>query len=461
MYRRLMSALLLILFAAIAHAAPRRVDIVITGGTVITMAGPNVDDGALAIDKGSIVAVGSSADIAKRFAGIETIHARGMAVLPGFVNAHTHVPMTLFRGIADDRDLMDWLQHFIFPAEAKNVDRDFVKWGTRLAAAEMIESGTTTFTDMYYFESDIAAEAKKAGLRGVLGETMIDFPAPDNKTWDAAVAYVRDFVKRWRGDRLITPALAPHAPYTVSRAHLEQVRALATELHAPILIHVAETKNEAAQIKDDTAGLSPAAYLDSIGFLGHDVVAAHGVWLTPDDIKIMAAKRVGVAHCPESNMMLASGVAPVVDMRHANVALGLGTDGPAGSNNNLDMVEEAASAARLQKITRGDPKALSARDVLEMATLGGARALGMEDRIGTLESGKRADVIVIDLQQPKTQPVYAVESAIVYAASGSAVVTTICDGKVLMRNRKVLTVDVPAAVAKAKEYRDKVQKSLR
>jgi 5-methylthioadenosine/S-adenosylhomocysteine deaminase len=460
MCRRLFSALLLTLAAAMVHAAPRRVDIVITGGTVITMAGPNIDDGAVAIDKGDIVGVGKSSEIAKRFAGADVIHARGMAILPGFVNAHTHVPMTLFRGIADDRDLMDWLQHFIFPAEARNVDRDFVRWGTRLAAAEMIASGTTTFTDMYYFESDIAYEAKKAGLRGVLGETMIDFPAPDNKTWDAAVAYVRDFVKRWHGDRLITPALAPHAPYTVSRAHLEQVRALATELHAPILIHLAETKGESAQIKDNTTGLSPAAYLDSIGFLGHDVVAAHGVWLTPDDIKMLAAKHVGVAHCPESNMMLASGVAPVVDMRRANVAVGLGTDGPAGSNNNLDMVEEAASAARLQKITRGDPKALSARDVLEMATLGGARALGMEDRIGTLQTGKRADVIVIDLQQPKTQPVYAVESAIVYAASGSSVVTTICDGKVLMRNRKVLTVDVPAAVAKAKEYRDKVSKSL-
>jgi 5-methylthioadenosine/S-adenosylhomocysteine deaminase len=461
MLQRRFSAFLLILFAATAYAAPRRVDIVVTHGTVITMAGPNIDDGAVAIDKGAIIAVGKSADIARRFEGRETISARGMAVLPGFVNAHTHVPMTLFRGIADDRDLMDWLQHFIFPAEAKNVDRDFVRWGTRLAAAEMIASGTTTFTDMYYFESDIAAEAKKAGLRGVVGETMIDFPAPDNKTWDAAVAYVRDFVKRWHGDRLITPALAPHAPYTVSRAHLEQVRALATELHAPILIHVAETKNEGLQIKDNTAGLSPAAYLDSIGFLGHDVVAAHGIWLTADDIKTFAAKRVGVAHCPESNMMLASGVAPVVDMRAANVALGLGTDGPAGSNNNLDMVEEAASAARLQKITRGDPKALSARDVLEMATLGGARALGMEDRIGTLEAGKRADVIIIDLQAPKSQPVYAVESAIVYAASGSSVVTTICDGKVLMRNRKLLTVDVAAAVAKAKVYRDRVLKSLR
>ncbi|HEX3578909.1 MAG TPA: amidohydrolase, partial [Thermoanaerobaculia bacterium] len=406
MYRRLLSALLLTFAAVMAHAAPRHVDIVITGGTVITMAGPNIEDGAVAIDKGEIAGVGTSADIAKRFAGAETIHARGMAILPGFVNAHTHVPMTLFRGIADDRDLMDWLQHFIFPAEAKNVDRDFVKWGTRLAAAEMIESGTTTFADMYYFESDIAAETKKAGLRGVLGETMIDFPAPDNKTWDAAIAYIRDFVKRWHGDRLITPALAPHAPYTVSRAHLEQIRALATELHAPILIHVAETKGEGSQIKDNTSGLSPAAYLDSIGFLGHDVVAAHGIWLTSDDIRMLAAKRVGVVHCPESNMMLASGVAPVVDLRHANVALGLGTDGPAGSNNNLDMVEEAASAARLQKITRGDPKALSARDVLEMATLGGARALGMEDRIGTLEPGKRADIIVINLQQPKTQPVY-------------------------------------------------------
>jgi len=460
MLRRMLLALTFLAAIAI-HAAPRKVDIVVTGGTVITMAGPNIENGAVAIDKGDIVAVGKSADITKRFAGAETIDAHGNAILPGFVNAHTHVPMTLFRGIADDRDLMDWLQHFIFPAEAKNVDRDFVRWGTRLAAAEMIASGTTTFTDMYYFESDIAAEAKKAGLRGVLGETMIDFPAPDNKTWDAAVAYIRDFVKRWHGDRLITPALAPHAPYTVSRVHLEQVRALATELHAPILIHVAETKNEASQIKDNTAGLSPAAYLDSIGFFGHDVVAAHGIWLTSDDIKMLAAKRVGVAHCPESNMMLASGVAPVVDLRHAGVAVGLGTDGPAGSNNNLDMVEEAASAARLQKITRSDPKALSARDVLEMATIGGARALGMEDRIGTLEPGKRADVIVIDLQSPKTQPVYAVESAIVYAASGSAVVTTICDGKVLMRNRKVLTVDVAAAVAKAKKYRDLVLKSLR
>lgn len=458
--RRIFVAFLFLL-APFALAAPKKVDLVVTGGTVLTMAGANIDDGAVAIDKGVIVGVGKAADIAEQFAGKEVIKAKGNAVLPGFVNTHTHVPMVLFRGIADDRDLMDWLEHFIFPAEAKNVSADFVRWGTRLAAAEMIRSGTTTFTDMYYFESVVAAEAKKAGLRGVVGETMIDFPVADNKTWDEAVAYVRAFVKEWQGDRLITPALAPHAPYTVSEAHLRQVRALATEFHAPILIHVAETQNEVKTIKEQHNGLRPGAYLDSLAFLGRDVVAAHGVWLDADEVKAFVQRGTGVAHCPESNMMLASGVAPVVDMRRAGMNVGLGTDGPAGSNNNLDMVEEMASAARLQKVTKGDPKALSARDVLEMATIGGARVLGLDKKIGTLERGKRADVVVIDLQQAKVQPVYAVESAIVYAASGSSVVTTIVDGRVLMRDHKLLTVDEAAALRKAKQYRDQVLKSLK
>jgi 5-methylthioadenosine/S-adenosylhomocysteine deaminase len=458
-----MKKLLLVCLALLSSPAlfARTVDIVITGGTVLTMAGPNIESGAVAIDKHKIVAVGKASEIAKRYTGRETIDAKGKAVLPGFVNTHTHVPMTLFRGIADDRDLMDWLTHFIFPAEAKNVTADFVKWGTRLAAIEMIQSGTTTFTDMYYFESDIARETKRAGLRGVLGETLIDFPAPDNKTWDGAIAYIRAYVSQWKNDELITPALAPHAPFTVSREHLQQVRALATELHAPILIHVSETKNEVQQVAEKQGGMTPGAYLNSIGFLGHDVVAAHGVWLTADEMKIFAEKGTGVAHCPESNQMLASGVAPVVDLRKAGVNVGLGTDGPAGSNNNLDMLEEAASAARLQKVTRGDPKAMSAREVLEMATIGGARVLGLDQKIGTLEEGKRADVIVMDLQQPKSQPVYAVESAIVYAASGSAVTDTIVDGRILMRARKVRTVDVPATLAKAKEYRDRVIASLK
>ncbi len=456
-----MKRLAFVLLLALPVLAVERADLLITGGTVVTMAGPNIERGSVVIRDGEIIDVGPSADIDRKYRARETIRAGGHAITPGFVNAHTHAPMVLFRGIADDRDLMDWLTNFIFPAEAKNVDREFVKWGTRLAAAEMIRSGTTTFADMYYFEADIARETKAAGLRAVLANTFIDFPAPDNKTWDAAVAYMRDFAKQWKGDRLITPALAPHAPYTVSTDHLKQVRALGTELGLPILIHVSETRDELRQVAEKYNGMTPGAYLDSIGFLGDDVVAAHGVHLTADELRIFAARKTGVAHCPESNQMLASGVAPVVDMIKAGMEVGLGTDGPAGSNNNLDMVEEMASAARLQKVMRNDPKAITAREVLRLATIGGAQVLGLQDKIGTLERGKRADVVIIDLQQSKVQPVYSVESAIVYAASGNSVVTTICDGRILMRRGRVLTVNEAETMRKAKEYRDRILESLK
>lgn len=459
----MLRSLILLASAVLAFPTPaaERVDILITGGTVVTMAGPNIERGSVAIRNGEIVAVGASAEVDRNYTARTVIRAGGHAVVPGFVNAHTHAPMTLFRGIADDRELMDWLTNFIFPAEAKNVSRDFVKWGTRLAAAEMIRSGTTTFGDMYYFEADIAREAKAAGLRGVLANTLIDFPAPDNKTWEAMIQYIRDYAREWKGDSLITPALAPHAPFTVSTEHLRQVRALATELGLPILIHVSETRDELRQVAEKQNGMTPGAYLDSIGFLGDDVVAAHGVHLTPDELRIFAARKTGVVHCPESNQMLASGVAPVVEMIRAGVEVGLGTDGPAGSNNNLDMVEEMASAARLQKVTRHDPKAISAREVLRLATIGGAQVLGLADKIGTLERGKRADVVIVDLQTVRSQPVYAVESAIVYAASGSAVVTTIVDGKILMRRGELLTLDEDEVIAKAQEYRDKVLASLK
>ena len=450
----------LALCLALPLAAAERADLLITGGTVVTMAGPNIERGSVVIRDGEIIDVGPSADVDQRYSAKQTIRAGGHAITPGFVNAHTHAPMVLFRGIADDRDLMDWLTNFIFPAEAKNVDREFVKWGTRLAAAEMIRSGTTTFADMYYFEADMAREVKTAGLRAILANTFIDFPAPDNKTWDAAVAYMRSFAKQWKGDRLITPALAPHAPYTVSTDHLKQVRALGTELGLPILIHVSETKDELRQVAEKQNGKTPGAYLDSIGFLGDDVVAAHGVHLTPDELKIFAARKTGVAHCPESNQMLASGVAPIVEMIKAGMEVGLGTDGPAGSNNNLDMVEEMASAARLQKVMRNDPKAISAREVLRLATIGGAQVLGLDKKIGTLERGKRADLVIIDLQQVKTQPVYSVESAIVYAASGNSVVTTICDGRILMRRGEVLTIDEAETMRKAAQYKEKILKSL-
>jgi 5-methylthioadenosine/S-adenosylhomocysteine deaminase len=445
---------------AVKAPAGEAIDLLISGGTVITMAGENIEPGSVAISGGKIVAVGPSAEIDARYAPGETIDARGKAVLPGFVNAHTHVPMTLLRGIADDRDLMDWLQNFIFPAEAKNVDAEFVRIGTRLAAAEMILSGTTTFADMYYFEADIGREAKAAGLRCVVGETMLDFPAPDNKTWDEAMAYVREFVKEFEGDPLVTAALAPHAPYTVSKEHLRQARELATELGAPILIHVSETEDELRQVGEKHRGLTPAKYLDSIGFLAGDVVLAHGIWLTDEEMDIAASHGASVVHCPESNMMLASGVARLPELLARGVHVGLGTDGPAGSNNNLDMIEEMASAARLQKIMRKDPKAMSARQALELATIGGARALDLDDRIGTLEAGKQADVIVINLLTQSIVPVYSVESAIVYAASGDDVVATIVDGKVLMTDGELRTLDLAQTLADAERMRKKVVASL-
>jgi 5-methylthioadenosine/S-adenosylhomocysteine deaminase len=444
---------------ALAPAGAETADLIVRAGFVVTMAGPNLEDGAVAIRGGEILEVGPAETILARYSARERIDAPEAAMLPGLVNAHTHAPMVLYRGIADDRDLMDWLENYIFPAEARNVDAEFVRWGTLLAAAEMIRTGTTTFADMYYFESDIASATREVGLRAVLGETMIDFPAPDNKTWEEAVAYVREFVATWKDDPLITPALAPHAPFTVSREHLLEVRRLASELGVPILIHVAETENEVRQVTEAT-GFSPVAYLESIGFLADDVVAAHTVHLTDDEIAILARRGVGSVHNPESNMMLASGVAPVPALLAAGVNVGLGTDGPAGSNNDLDMISEMASAARLQKVVRGDPRALSARQVLEIATIGGARALGLDTKIGSLEPGKRADLILIDLSEPGTQPIYSVESAIVYATDGSHVTTTIVDGRILMRDKRLLTVDEDAVVAMARQYRDSILKSL-
>lgn len=444
-----------------AQAARQRADLVVRGGTILTMAGPDIANGAIAVKGNTIVAVGTATQIDAAWKATETIDAHGGAILPGFVNAHTHVPMTLFRGIADDRELMDWLTNFIFPAEAKNVDREFVRAGTRLAAAEMILSGTTTFADMYYFEADVGREARKAGLRCVAGETLIDFPAPDNKTWDEALAYMKTFADEFKGDPLVTAAIAPHAPYTVSEEHLRAVRAFATANGTPILIHVSETETELAQIRKAHDGKTPGDYLESIGFLGDDVIAAHGIWLTNEEAATFATRGTSVVHCPESNMMLASGVAPLGVFAAAGVDVGLGTDGPAGSNDNLDMIEEMASAARLQKVTRKDPKALSARGVLELATIGGARALNMADKIGTIEPGKRADIIVIDLSSPSVRPIYSIESAIVYAASGDDVSATIVDGKVLMKDRKVLTVDVKKAITEADSIRDKVVASLK
>src|SRR5687768_18332559 len=320
------------------------VDLLIVGGTLVTMDKDRriIENGAIGITNGKIEIMGTRATVTRNVRAKRTINATGKIVIPGLINTHTHVPMTLFRGISDDLDLNDWLTKYIFPAEAKNVDEAFVRAGTRLGLAEMIRGGTTTYCDMYYFEDAIADETKKAGVRGVLGETIIDFPVADNKTHEQAMAYGERFVRKWKNDPLIVAALAPHAPYTVSTEHLQAIRRLSDKLDAPLVIHVAETKKERDDILAQK-GATPVNYLNRIGFLNDRVIAAHTVFVTDEEIDILNNKGVGAAHCPQSNMKLASGTAPIPAMLRKNTAVGLGTDG-AASNNDLSMWEEMDSA---------------------------------------------------------------------------------------------------------------------
>jgi 5-methylthioadenosine/S-adenosylhomocysteine deaminase len=444
---------------------PVRVDLLITNATIVTMDRQRhlIENGLLATRGDEIFYVGPSKDeipFPKGIQARQTINAHGKLLLPGLINAHTHVPMSLFRGLKDDVVLDDWLRLFIFPAEAKNVTEDFVRWGTRLAAAEQIRSGVTTFADMYYFEDAIAEETKAAGLRGVLGETFIDFPAPDNKTHDQLLAYAEKFLKRWHNDPLIHAAVAPHSIYTDSEQTLKDAAALARKYHAPILIHVAEMKKELDQSLEKNHA-TPVQYLDRIGLLGPDLLAAHCIWVDQADRKILAERKVGCVHNPSSNMMLASGIAPVVEERAAGMAVGLGTDGPAGSNNDFNLMEEIDLAAKLQKISKMDPRALGAKGAVEMATIDGARALHMENQIGSLESGKKADLILIDLDAPNAVPMFDVYSQLAYALKSTDIETVVIGGRVVMRNHQLLTIDEPAAIAKAREYQAQIAASLK
>jgi 5-methylthioadenosine/S-adenosylhomocysteine deaminase len=449
------------LCTATGALAQQAVDLMISGGTIVTMDAPRAiyADGAIAARGDSIVAVGPRSDLEHNYQARQTIDAKGTLVVPGFINGHTHVPMTLFRGLHDDVTLDDWLHKYIFPAEAKNVNEEFVRWGTRLAAAEQIRSGVTTFADMYYFEDAIAEETKAAGMRGVLGETFIDFPAPDNKSEAAMLGYTEKFLQRWQGDPLIHAAAAPHSIYTCSAKTLKDASGLARKYHAPILIHVAEMKKE-WEDSEKQNGTSPVQYLDRLGILGNDIVAAHCIYVDDADRKTLAQRQVGCIHNPSSNMMLASGVSPVPEMRAAGVAVGLGTDGPAGSNNDLDLMEEMDLAAKLAKITKMNPLALNAPAVVAMATIDGARALHMDKEIGSLETGKKADVVLISLDEPNAVPMYDIYAQLAYALKASDIQTVIIGGRVVMHDHKLLTVDEAGAIAKAREYKNKIAASL-
>jgi 5-methylthioadenosine/S-adenosylhomocysteine deaminase len=440
--------------------AAERVDFIIRNAIVVTMDGSGtiIENGAVAVRRDRIVAVGRTNEITSKYDAGRVIDATNRVVMPGLINTHTHVPMGMFRGIADDLVLMEWLQKYIFPAEAKNVDEDFVRWGTRLGCLEMIEGGTTTFVDMYYFEDAIAEETSRAGMRAVLGETLIDFPAPDNKTWEAGMQYVERFTDKWKGHPLIVPAIAPHAPYTVSTEHLKQAHELSSRKNVPLVIHVAEDNAEVKTIQE-RYNASSVAYLERIGLLDNRVIAAHMVWPTPEDIKTLAARKVGVAHCPQSNMKLAAGAAPVPQMLKAGVAVGLGTDG-AASNNDLNLWEEMDTAAKLHKLVLKDPTVLNAKEALQLATINGARAIHLDKEIGSLEPGKRADLIIVNIESSHQWPLYNIYSHLVYATKASDVDTVMINGRLVMEDRQIATIDAAAVRRKTREYADKIRKSL-
>jgi 5-methylthioadenosine/S-adenosylhomocysteine deaminase len=458
----------LIAFAA-APANRESADLLIVDARVVTVdsKGSTFDPGAVAVKDGVIVAVGPSAEVRGRFAARLTFDAGGKILMPGLVNTHTHAAMTLLRGIADDLPLDRWLREKIFPAEAKNVSRQFVYDGTLLAALEMIRGGTTAFADMYYFEEDAARAVEKAGLRGVLGETWIDFPVPDHKDLPETLAYMDGFVRRWKGHPRVVPAVAPHSSYTCSRETLLAARDYAIRNAVPILTHLAETTRERADALAKW-GKSPVAYEEEIGFYegtgparGVPLVAAHCVAVDEADRAILKRRGIAVSHNPESNMKLASGIAPVAAMAKEGLLWSLGTDGPAGSNNDLSMMEAMDFAGKLAKVSTGDPTVLPAPDLVAAATRSGAAALGLSDRIGSIEAGKRADLVVLDVRNPHVEPFTDLSSTIVYSVKTSDVTDVWVDGNRLLEGRRFVTLDERAILDAATRWRAKIEASLR
>ena len=436
-------------------------DLIVSGAYIVTMDANKtvLRNGAIAVKDGLIIALGDAEKITVEYRATEIISGKNRAIMPGFVNGHTHSAMVLFRGMADDLPLMTWLQKYIFPMEGRYVDEALIEAGTALACYEMIESGTTSFVDMYFYPDVIAGVVEKCGMRATISTPMIDFPSPGNKGWEDSFAAGVDFAKRWKGKHpRITPALAPHAPYTVAPEHLAQAFAAAKELDVPVSIHVAEDRAEIKTIHEKY-GVTPIDHLEKAGMLDHTTIAAHVVWPTEADIKKLAKSKVGAIHNPTSNMKTGAGVAPIPAMLEAGVKVGLGTDG-AVSNNDLDMWPEMRFAALLHKGVGGDPTVVPAIQALDMATKGGAIAAGFPDTIGSLEVGMKADFIQVELDKPRLTPLYDIVSHLVYAANSSDVVTSVVDGQLLMKDRVVLTLDKAEVMAVVEVIAAKIRADL-
>jgi len=437
-----------------------RVDLLVSGGTILTIDPGDavIDDGAVAVRAGRIVAVGPRRKVERRCRPRRRIDARGHLVLPGLINAHTHVAMTLLRGVKDDQELMTWLTKYMFPLEARFVSPAFVRWGARLACWEMIASGTTTFADGYFFEEEVARAADESGMRAVPGEGILDVPTPDAKTSAESLARAERFLSEWRGHPRVTAALCPHSAYTVAPETFRRVRELAFRHGAPVMTHLAESAGEVAMVRE-RYGATPVRHLASLGVVDRSLVAAHLVEVDDEEIAILARSGAGVVHCAESNMKLASGVAPVARMLAAGVRLGIGTDG-AASNNDLDMFGEMATVAKVHKVRALDPTALPARQVVRMATMGSAAALHMDSEIGSLEPGKRADLILVNTSGPEALPLFDPFSYLVYSARADSVDSVIVEGKILMEKRELATLDTGAIRRRALAFGRRIAAAL-
>ena len=430
-------------------------DLVVCNGTVMTMdpAATVWDRGHVVVRDGCIAAVaeGDPPDGCG-----ERLDAEGGLILPGLVNTHTHAAMTLFRGLADDLPLMEWLNHYIFPVEGR-MDGDFVHLGTRLACAEMIRGGITCFCDMYLFAHQVARAAKDCGVRAVVGEVLYDFPSPNYGPIEAGFAYTRELIETWRGDPLVSVAVQPHAPYTCRPELLQEADRIARRYGVPLAMHLAETETETRQILE-RYGVRPVAHLDRLGLLHANLVADHAVWVTPEEIALMVERGVRVAHCAESNMKLASGICPLTKLTAKGITIGLGTDG-AASNNDMDMFGEMDKAAKVDKAARLDPTTMNAKTVVKMATIEGAKVLGLEKQIGSIEPGKYADLIILDLKKPHLTPLYNPYSHLVYCASGADVSVVVINGQVVIKNRCLLTINIDDVMAKITELAEAIKKN--
>ena len=437
----------------------QQVDLLITNALIVTVDThlSVIENGYVAVKVGKIIAI-AEMETSISFQAVKTIDASGMLIVPGLVNTHTHTGNTIYRGFADDMYLQEWLKNYIFPLEAKFCSEETVRLSAQLSIIEMIRSGTTTFSDMYYYEHEVAKVVDEVGVRAHLAETILDFPGPNSKTSSEGLKYTEELLQNWSNHPLIKVGVAPHAPYTCNGDTLKKAKELADKYGALFHLHLSETKTEVENCLKEHQ-FTPTQYLDELGVWNQNSFAVHCVHLNEKDKEVLISQKVAISHNPQSNMKLASGAAPIQDMLNKGALVAIGTDGTA-SNNNLNMFEEMDMAAKLQKLSTNDPTSLDAKTVFQLGTIKGAELLQWNQEIGSLEVGKKADMILIDINQPQLTPMYNPYSHLIYAMNGSEVQTVIINGRIVMENRKLTTIDEEEVLDKVKFLAKKIAKEF-